>query len=104
MKIALVADRSTSSCFRLAGLSDISVVDDAKDAEKRLEELLERPDVGIILITERLTDQVPGLAEKTVDRKRPLIISIPEMHGPAVVKTDLIVELIRRKAGIEVKL
>lgn len=104
MKIALVADRSTASCFKLAGLSDINVVDDAEEAGKRVEELLGRPDVGIILITERLADQVPGLADKTVDRRYPLVLPIPERRGPAVVKTDLIVELIRRKAGIEVKL
>lgn len=104
MKIALVADRSTASCFKLAGLSDVNVVDSPEDAGKKVEELLERPDLGIILITERLVDQVPGLADKTVDRKYPLILPIPEKHGTAVTRTDLIVELIRRKAGIEVKL
>jgi len=104
MKIALVADRSTAACFRLAGLSDVNVVESAEEAGKKVEELLGRNDIGIILITQRLVDQVPGLADKTVDRKYPLIVPIPERRGPAVTKTDLIVELIRRKAGIEVKL
>lgn len=104
MKIALVADRSTAACFRLAGLSDVNVVENVEEAGKRVEELLGRSDLGIILITERLVDRVPGLADKTVEKKYPLIIPIPERRGLAVTKTDLIVELIRRKAGIEVKL
>jgi len=104
MKIALVADRSTATSFKLAGLSDVSVVRNVEEAEKRINELLGRGDVAVILATERLVDQVPGLAEKVAERKYPLIVPIPETRGPLVTRTDLIVELIRRKAGIEVKL
>jgi len=104
MKIALVADRSTATCFKLAGLSDVSIVKNAEEAEKGIDELLARGDLAVILATERLVDQVPGLAEKVAERRYPLIVPIPETRGPMVAKTDLIVELIRRKAGIEVKL
>ncbi len=104
MKIALVADRSTATSFKLAGLSDVTVVNNAEEAEKKIDELLARGDLAVILATERLVDQVAGLAEKVAERKYPLIVPIPETRAPFVVKTDLIVELIRRKAGIEVKL
>lgn len=104
MKIALVADASTASCFKIAGCSDVITVKSADEAGKRIDELLERSDLGLILVAERFVDQVPGLADKTVDRKYPLIVPIPERRGPMATKTDLIVDLIRRKAGIEVKL
>ncbi len=104
MKIALVADQSTATSFKLAGLSDVTAVKNAEEAEKRIDELLARADMAVILVTERLVDEVSGLAEKVAERKYPLIVPIPEIRGPLVTKTDLMVELIRRKAGIEVKL
>jgi len=104
MKIALVADRSTATSFKLAGSADVSIVGNAEEAERKIDELMERSDLAVILVTERLTDQIPGLAEKVAERKCPLIVPIPETRGPIVTKTDLIVDLIRRKAGIEVKL
>jgi vacuolar-type H+-ATPase subunit F/Vma7 len=99
--IALLADRHTVTCFKLAGLSDIFSVEDAKEAEKHLLSLLERNDLGIILVSEHLLNQIQTL-EKNAE-KGPLIIPIPNLQGPAVLKTDLITELIKRKTGIEVK-
>lgn len=104
MRIALVADRGTATSFKLAGLSEVNIIEKPEEAEKRIDELLERRDLAVILATERLVDQIPGLAEKVAERKYPLIVPIPESRGRLVTKTDLIVELIRRKAGIEVKL
>ena len=99
--IALLADRHTVTCFKLAGLSDIFSVEDAKIAEKHLLSLLKRNDLRIILVSEHIMNQIQ-IFEKNAD-KGPLIIPIPNLQGPAVLKTDLITELIKRKTGIEVK-
>jgi len=99
--IALLADRHTVTCFKLAGLSEIFSVEDAKEAEKILLSLLKRNDLRIILISEHIMNQIQ-IFEKITD-KGPLIIPIPNLQGPAVLKTDLITELIKRKTGIEVK-
>jgi len=104
MKIALVADRRTATSFRLAGLSDVSIAENSEEAANRIEEYLRRSDLAVILATERLVDQAPGLCERIGERKYPLIVPIPEMRGPVAAKTDILVDLIRRKAGIEVKL
>lgn len=104
MKIALVADGSTATCFKVAGLSEVVVARDMQEAERRINELLRKGDLGVILVTQRMVEQIPGLAEKNIEEKYPLIVPIPERRGPISMKTDLIVELIRRKAGIEVKL
>ena len=102
--IALVADKNTATCFKLAGLKDVHSVKDAEEAEKCLHALLEKNDLAIVLVTERIMNQIHDTIEKIMERKSPLIIPIADMKGPTTVKTDLIVELIRRKTGIEVKL
>ena len=99
--IALVADRHTVTCFKLAGLSNIFSVEESKEAEKHLLELLEKNDVRIILVSEHLMNQIQ-IFEKIADQC-PLIIQIPNLQGRTVLKTDLITELIKRKTGIEVK-
>lgn len=99
--IALLADRHTVTCFKLAGLSEIFSVEDAKEAEKHLLLLLKRNDLRIILVSEHILKQIQ-IFEKNAD-KGPLIIPIPNIQSPAVLKTDLITELVKRKIGIEVK-
>ncbi len=103
-RIALIADKNTVTCFKLAGLRDVYSVESAEEAERRIRELSEQTDFVIILVTERIVDQIHAAIEKITEHKYPLIIPIPDVRGPITMKTDLIVELIKRKAGIEVKL
>ncbi len=100
--IALLADRHSVTCFKLAGLSNIFVVEDAKEAEKHLLDLMEKNELRIILISEHLISQMQ-IFGKIAD-KCPSIIPIPNLQSPAVLKTDLIMEFIKHKTGIEVKL
>lgn len=100
--IALIADRNTVTCFKLAGLSDVHSVEDAKGAEKCLEALLEKDNLKIVLVSEHVLNRIQ-IFEKIAERQPPLIIPIPDLQGPKMLKTDLIVELIKRKTGIEVK-
>jgi V/A-type H+-transporting ATPase subunit F len=99
--IALLADRHTVTCFKLAGLSDIFLVEDSKEAEKHLLSLLKKNDHRIILVSEHLMSQIQIFENNAA--KGPLIIPIPNLQGPVLLKTDLIKELIKRKTGIEVK-
>ena len=100
--IAILADRHTVTCFKLAGLSNIFSVEDTKEAEKHLLALLEKNDLRIILVSEQLMNKLQ-LFEKIADPHRPLIIPIPDLQGSKMLKTDFIAELIKRKTGIEVK-
>jgi len=100
--IALVADKNTVTCFKLAGLSNVHSVENAKGAKKCLQALLEKSNLKIVLVSERLLDQIQ-IFDKIAEHKYPLIIPIPDIKGPKMLKTDLIVELIKRKTGIEVK-
>ena len=104
MRIALIAGKDTSTCFKLAGLKDVYSVTNAEEAEKRLNDLLSATDLAIILVAERFIDQIGNMTAQVIERGFPIIVPIPDMLGPAVTKTDFIVDLVRRKAGIEVKL
>ena len=102
--IALVADRRTVTSFKLAGLQSVHHVENAAEAEKCIRNLLERLDLTVILVTEGIVNQIPELVEEISDRKYPLVVPIPNTEGPVTMKRDLIVDLVKRKAGIEVKL
>jgi len=99
-----LADKNTVTCFKLAGLKDVYSVENAEEAEKCLHALLEKNNLTIVLVTERIMNQIQNTLEIITEHKYPLIIPIADMKGPITVKTDLIVELIRGKTGIEVKL
>ena len=101
--IALLADRHTVTCFKLAGLSNIFSVEDAKEAEKHLLALLEKNDLRIILVSEHLMNKLQ-LFDKITQNQSISIIPIPNLQGSKMHKTDLIAELIKHKTGIEVKL
>ena len=92
MKIALVADRNTATCFKLAGLGDVFPAKNAEEAEKLVGELSEDPDVAIILITERLFEQVYGAVETITERKHLVVVPISDRSGHITVKTDIVVE------------
>lgn len=100
--IALVADKKTTTCFKLAGLSEVYSVEDTREVEKCLQDLFENKKLRIILISERLLDQVK-IFEKISERQYPLIIPISDIKGQKMLKTDIVAEMIKRKTGIEVK-
>ena len=103
MKISFVLDRSTASCFKLAGVKDVYTVESADEAGEKIDELLKDQEMLAILVVDHLFNQIPDLAERAEKRTYPLITSIAGTKGPAPVRTDPLAELIRRKVGIEVK-
>ena len=100
--IALIADKDTVTCFKLAGLNEVHSVENGKEAEKCLKALLEKKNVRIYLISEQLLNKIQNLG-KIIEHYSPLIIPIPELQSQKMLKTDLIAELIKHKTGIDVK-
>ena len=105
MKIAIVAERDTVNCFKLAGLEHAYSVKDAEEAEKCLRELLEIPDFAVLITTDHIANRIRATINKvTEEQEFPLIISIPSFSGPSPLAVDPINELIKRKTGIQLKL
>ncbi|AEH25239.1 V-type ATP synthase subunit F [Pyrococcus yayanosii] len=101
MKIVVIGDQDTALGFRLAGAHEVYAFDEAplsiERARNKLKELIEREDVGIILITERLAEKV-GVP----DVKFPIILQIPDKFGP-VRGEEVLKEIVRRAIGVEIR-
>jgi V/A-type H+-transporting ATPase subunit F len=105
MRLAVVADVDTVNCFKLAGLEPVYTVKNAEEAEARIRELLETPDLALIIIADHMANQIRDtINEVTEEKEFPLIISIPSISDPSPLTVDPINELIKRKTGIELKL
>ena len=101
--LAVVADRRTTTLFKLAGLKDVYPVESHEEAEKFIRRLVENPRFLIILVTDRIVNKIQDFIERIAENRYPLILPIPSVEGQKT-KTDLITNLIKRKAGIEFKL
>ncbi len=101
MKIAVLGDRDTALGFKLAGVHEVySFEDSPLDMERlrnKLSELIERGDVGIILITERFLQRVE-VPEVTF----PIILQVPDKSGSRLGEKQ-IKEIVRRAIGVELK-
>ncbi|WP_456367177.1 V-type ATP synthase subunit F [Thermococcus sp.] len=101
MKIAVLGDKDTALGFRLAGVHEVYAFEQAPlDLERlknKLNELVEREDIGIILITESLAEKI-----ELPDVKLPIILQIPDRSGSRLGEKALR-EIVRRAIGVELK-
>jgi len=104
-RVHVLASPASAAGFRLAGLS-VDEVRDARDVEPRLALAAAQPDLGILLVEQRLLDGVPELARRAAERRAvPILVPIPAPEWGA--KSDagsLILELLRRAIGYRVRL
>ncbi len=101
--IGVLADRHTSTCFKLAGVRNVFTVNDHTQAEKMLLEILEKTNLRILLVSEKIFNSIQKKNQFS-EQQLPLIIPMPTMQTREAPKTDFMAELIKRKTGIEVKL
>lgn len=82
MKFFLISDnKDTYMGMRLAGIDGV-VVHTTEEVEAALAKAVEDPQLGLLLITEKLVALCPGtIAERKLHYKRPLIVEIPDRHG-----------------------
>ena len=105
MEIAIVGDKDTVNCFKLAGLKHAYSVKDAEEAEKRIRELLDTLDFAVLITTDQIANRIQAMVNEITEiREFPLIISIPSVSGISPLEVDPVNELIKRKTGIELKL
>ena len=78
----MIGDQDTVLGFGLAGLRG-HVAHDATEASTFFGDAVRRPDVSIIVITERLARLIrPELDAFTEGRDSPFIVEIPDSAGP----------------------
>jgi len=104
MRIAVIGDEDTANCFRLAGFEDVRKVKDIEETKKCIDEIVGQKEFALIIISDVLANRIRSKINNiTEEIKYPIIISIPSFDGPKGQSFDPIVELIRRKTGIDLK-
>ncbi|MHA1410065.1 MAG: V-type ATP synthase subunit F [Candidatus Odinarchaeia archaeon] len=104
MKIAVVGDEDTVIGFKLAGVSEGIIVEDAYKAETHIRELAERKDIGLIIITEKIGAKIRKLISNILKKGIPIIIEIPDKTGPLKAGEDPIKELVKKAVGVDIKI
>lgn len=84
MKFFLLSDNiDTQMGLRLAGIDGI-VIHKRQEVLSALEDVIQKHDVGIVLITTKLVNTCPDvISEMKLKLKKPLIVEIPDRHGSA---------------------
>ena len=101
MKIAVLGDRDTALGFRLAGVHEVYSFEDTpvemERLKNKLNELIGRGDIGIILITERFAQRIE-LPDVTI----PIILQVPDKSGSKFGE-EALRQIVRRAIGVELK-
>ena len=101
MKIAAFCDHDTATGFRLAGVKDIFIPDgDEKDIWIKI---TERNDIGILLISEQISQNLDKyIKDYRFTHNIPIILEIPDKKGKIKDHIDFVSYLIKKAVGVEV--
>jgi V/A-type H+-transporting ATPase subunit F len=102
MKIYLISDnRDTMVGMRLAGIKGI-IVNDKKEAETEFDILINKKEVGILLLTEKVAENIRSKVNYVKQKlSYPLIVEIPDRHG-SIKNEDYITGYVRDSIGIKI--
>ncbi len=102
MKFYLISDNiDTQMGLRLAGIEG-AVVHTPEETERELTKAVNDKDIGIVLITEKLSSMCPDLVyDMKLKYSRPLIIAIPDRHGSGRGE-DSITGYVRDAIGVKI--
>lgn len=102
MKFFAISDNiDTITGLRLAGIKGV-VAHERAEVLKALDDLLSDRDIGIILMTELLAEQIPEELRKIrLDSSMPIITVIPDRHGERR-RPDYITNYIKESIGLKI--
>ncbi|MEK6958031.1 MAG: V-type ATP synthase subunit F [archaeon] len=100
--IAVIADGPTCMGFRLAGIEKVYPVEE-KQAEQKIEQLLENKEIGILIINEKSLEELGWLMKKKLDRlAKPVIITVPGKEGAIEQKGDSLKAMVKKALGFDI--
>ncbi len=99
LKFFVIADEHTVMAFSLGGVRG-AVARTPGQVQELLTQCWEEPEVGLVLITERLANQVREVVDiARRDRLKPLILEIPDLAGP-LPRQESLLERLRSLMGL----
>lgn len=101
MTIYLISDNiDTQTGMRLAGIEGC-VVHKKDELKAALDRVLENKEIGILLITEKLSFEFPDIINDIkLNRKLPLLVEIPDRHGSGR-RPDFITAYVNEAIGLK---
>lgn len=101
-KIAVVGNTQLALGFKLAGVAEAYDSASAADSEKRMRELLQREDIGLIITTSKVIGSIRDrkLSETIADSVLPMVIEVPDYKEEG--QPDTLRRLIMRAIGIDI--
>jgi len=101
MKFFLIGDEHTVLGYSLVGIRGV-VANGKEEAANALREATQDPEVGIVLITQRLASEIqPLVDEAKLKMAIPVVLEIPDRHGP-VEGRESALAIVQRLMGIKV--
>lgn len=101
--VAVIGDVDTITGFKLGGVTKGYVVNTEDEAKKALDELIENK-ISIIIITQKIADEIREYINKTIGSEIvPMIIEIPDKNGESETDNDQMRSLIKRVIGVDIK-
>lgn len=102
MRFYLLSDNTdTLMGMRLAGIEGM-VIHEAAQVEQELGRVMDDPQVGVVLMTNKLINLCPQLVyELKLTRKRPLIVEVTDRHGAGQL-SEAITRYVREAVGISI--
>ena len=101
MKMYLISDNiDTYTGMRLAGVEGV-VIHERNELKNALEQAISDKEIGIILLTEKFGREFPEIIDEVrLHHKTPLIIEIPDRHGPGR-QPDFITSYVNEAIGLK---
>jgi V/A-type H+-transporting ATPase subunit F len=105
-KVVILTDPDTAHGFRLAGV-DVHQAEDAEEAKREINRLLEDDDTGILAVNESFLSAVDDRVRQRIEATyRPIVISLPvrEKLGSIGERKAFLARLVHRAVGFDVTL
>ena len=102
MKFFLLSDNiDTRMGMRLAGIDGV-VIHEAEEVRQELEKAVNDPEIGVILMTNKLISLCPELVyDLKLNHKRPLIVEVADRHGAGQL-SEAITRYVKDAVGITI--
>jgi V/A-type H+-transporting ATPase subunit F len=101
MKMYLISDNvDTYTGMRLAGVEGV-VVHEEEELKAEIERVLQDPEIGIVLLTEKFGRDYPEVVSGVkMNRRLPLFVEIPDRHGTGRSK-NFITDYVNQAIGLK---
>ena len=101
-KIALIADRTTTTYFKVSGITNSYSVKNQDEAQDVFKRAHSDETISLIMVTEPVREWIQPILERS-RKEFPLVVTIPTREGPKP-QVDALAQLIKRTVGIELKM